>query len=232
MTTIPTPDAPLALHWACVVQVRAGTALTPEARPTPAAPATVGGATRLPSGWHSSTDPTAGPCLTDVHVGLDRVSTAGETAAAAPSASSCTVSLATAGGGPAATAALHHAFVAETVAGAAFDALGAQGHAAACTPLTSPRAPGATEAGPICHHLGAALSGAPNPDRSLLQPWPHGGAGVSTSPAVTPPVPVPSRARLVPYQPLLEAVLTLVHPVATLNHRGRLRQDLCNHDLS
>ena len=30
MTTIPTPAAPLAPHGACVVQVRAGTALTPE----------------------------------------------------------------------------------------------------------------------------------------------------------------------------------------------------------
>jgi hypothetical protein len=30
--TTPTPQAPLSLHWALVVQLREGTALTPEAR--------------------------------------------------------------------------------------------------------------------------------------------------------------------------------------------------------
>ena len=191
MTTIPTPDAPLALHWAFVVQVREGTALTPEARPTPAESATVGGATGLPIGWHSSTGPTSGPCLNDVHLGLDRVSTAGETASADTRSSSCTFSLATDGGGPAATAALHNAFVAENAAGEAFYALSAQGHAEACTPLTSHMAQGATEAGPIFNQLVAALSGATNPDLSFLQPFPHGGAGAITSPAVTPPIPYP-----------------------------------------
>ena len=178
MTTIPTPDAPLALHWAFVVQVRAGTALTPEARPTPAA--TVGGATGLPLGWHSSTGPTSGPCLNDVYFGLDRVSTAGETASADTRSSSCTFRLATDGGGPAATA-----------AGEAFYALSAQGHAEACTPLTSHMAQGATEAGPIFNQLVAALSGATTPDLSFLQPFPHGVAGAITSPAVTTPIPYP-----------------------------------------
>jgi len=31
MTTTPTPEAPLSPHWAFVVQLREGTALTPEA---------------------------------------------------------------------------------------------------------------------------------------------------------------------------------------------------------
>jgi hypothetical protein len=31
MTATPPPDAPLSLHWAFVVQLREGTALTPEA---------------------------------------------------------------------------------------------------------------------------------------------------------------------------------------------------------
>ena len=165
MTATPTPDVPISLHCVFVVQLREGMALTPEARPTPAESATVGGATSLLIGWNSSTGPTSGLCLNDVHFGLDRVSTAVEIASAATSSSSCTFSLVTDGGGPAATAALHNAFVAENAAGEAFYALGAQGHAAACTPLTSHMAQGATEAGPICHHLGAALSGAPNPAR-------------------------------------------------------------------
>ena len=164
MTVMPTPDAQLSRHWAFVVQWREGTTLTPEAWPTPAEPVPVGFATGLPIGWNSSTGPTSGQCLNYVNFGLDSVSTAVETASAATSSSSGTCSLVTDGRGPAATAALHNAFVAENAAGEAFYALGAQGHAEACTPFTSKMVQGATEAVPICNHLVAALSGATNPD--------------------------------------------------------------------
>ena len=195
MTATPTPDAPLVLHCVFVVQLREGMALTPVAQPTPAESATVSVATGLPIGWNSSTGPTSGPCLNDVHLGLDSISTAGETASADTRSSSCTFSLVTDGGGPAATAALHNAFVAENAAGEAFYALSAQGHAEACTPLTSHMAQGATEAGPIFNQLVAALSGATTPDLSFLQPFPHGVAGAKGHDPI--PYPVAREARSV-----------------------------------